>query len=164
MGQVSGPIIAITLVLLSVFVPTAFIPGISGQLYKQFAVAVSVSMVISAINALTLSPALCSLILRHRKKPRGVMAWLQNSIDASRNGYVRLVTPLTRRAFIAVILIVGFVLGTGGIGALVPTGFLPDEDQGAFMAQPPLPAAPSTNRTPARGAQGARTIAPPPPP
>ena len=74
MGQVTAPIIAITLVLLSVFIPTAFIPGITGQLYKQFAVAVSVSMVISAINALSLSPALCSLILRHRKKPRGVMA------------------------------------------------------------------------------------------
>ena len=71
MDQVTAPIIAITLVLLSVFIPTAFIPGITGQLYKQFAVAVSVSMVISAINALSLSPALCSLILRHRKKPRG---------------------------------------------------------------------------------------------
>jgi len=147
MTQVTGPIIAITLVLLSVFVPTAFIPGISGQLYKQFAVAVSVSMVISAINALSLSPALCSLILRHRKKPRGVMAWLQNSIDASRNGYVRLVTPLTRRAFIAVVLVVGFVVGTGGLGAIVPTGFLPDEDQGAFMAELQLPDAASTSRT-----------------
>src|SRR5882724_933782 len=147
MGQVTAPIIAITLVLLSVFIPTAFIPGITGQLYQQFAVAVSVSMVISAINALSLSPALCSLILRHRKKPRGVMAWMQNSIDASRNGYVRLVTPLTRRAFIAVVLVVGFVLGTGGIGSLVPTGFLPDEDQGAFMAELQLPDAASTSRT-----------------
>jgi hydrophobe/amphiphile efflux-1 (HAE1) family protein len=147
MTQVTGPIIAITLVLLSVFVPTAFIPGISGQLYSQFAIAVSVSMVISAINALSLSPALCSLILRHKKKPRGVMAWLQNSIDASRNGYVRLVTPLTRRAILAVVLVGGFVLGTGWIGSIVPTGFLPDEDQGAFMAELQLPDAASTNRT-----------------
>ena len=105
MGQVTGPIIAITLVLLSVFVPTAFIPGITGQLYKQFAVAVSVSMVISAINALSLSPALCSLILRHRGKPRGVMAWLQNGIDGSRDGYMRLVTPLARRGLIALLLV-----------------------------------------------------------
>src|SRR5260370_12732992 len=97
MGQVSGPIIAITLVLLSVFVPTAFIPGITGQLYMQFAVAVSVSMVISAINALTLSPALCSLILRHRKKPTGLMGRLQRSIDPSRHGYMILETPLARR-------------------------------------------------------------------
>src|SRR5258708_21865942 len=148
MGQVSGPIIAITLVLLSVFVPTAFIPGISGQLYKQFALAVSVSMVISAINALSLSPALCSLILRHRKKPRGVMAWLQNSIDASRNGYVRLVTPLTRRAFIAVVLVVGFVLGTGGVGSPLASGFPPHQDHGGLLAEPQLPRAPPTRRTP----------------
>ncbi|MCF8532236.1 MAG: efflux RND transporter permease subunit [Reyranella sp.] len=147
MTQVTGPIIAITLVLLSVFIPTAFIPGISGQLYSQFAVAVSVSMVISAINALSLSPALCSLILRHRKKPRGVMAWLQNGIDKSRDGYVRLVTPIARRGVIALLLIGGFVAATGGIGSLVPSGFLPDEDQGAFMAELQLPDAASTNRT-----------------
>ena len=147
MGQVTGPIIAITLVLLSVFIPTAFIPGIAGQLYRQFAVAVSVSMVISAINALSLSPALCSLILRHRGKPRGVMAWLQGGIDKSRDGYVRLVTPIARRGFIALLLVGGFVLATGGIGSLVPSGFLPDEDQGAFMAEVQLPDAASTNRT-----------------
>lgn len=147
MGQVTGPIIAITLVLLSVFIPTAFIPGISGQLYSQFAVAVSVSMVISAINALTLSPALCSLVLRHRKKPRGVMAWLQNGIDKTRDGYLRIVTPLTRRGIVALLLVAGFIAATGGIGSMVPTGFLPDEDQGAFMAEIQLPDAASTNRT-----------------
>ena len=147
MTQVTGPIIAITLVLLSVFVPTAFIPGITGQLYKQFAVAVSVSMVISAINALTLTPALCSLILRHKKKPTGVMAWLQGGIDKTRDGYVRLVTPITRRAFIALILVAAFIGGTGGVGSLVPSGFLPEEDQGAFMAELQLPDAASTSRT-----------------
>ena len=146
MGQVTGPIIAITLVLLSVFVPTMFIPGITGELYKQFAVAVAVSMVISAINALTLSPALCSLILRHKKKPTGVMAWMQGRIDASRDGYVRLVTPLARRG-IAMILVVGFIAATAGVGSLVPSGFLPDEDQGAFMAELQLPDAASTSRT-----------------
>ena len=147
MAQVTAPIIAITLVLLSVFIPTAFIPGITGQLYSQFAVAVSVSMVISAINALSLSPALCSLILRHRGKPKGVMAWLQGGIDKSRDGYVRLVTPIARRTFMALILVGGFALATGGIGSLVPSGFLPDEDQGAFMAEVQLPDASSTNRT-----------------
>src|SRR5262249_17521192 len=80
MAEVTGPIIAITLVLLSVFVPTAFIPGITGQLYKQFAVAVSVSMLISAVNALTLSPALCSILLKHRGPPKGLIAWLQRGI------------------------------------------------------------------------------------
>ncbi len=147
MGQVTGPIIAITLVLLSVFIPTAFIPGIAGQLYSQFAVAVSVSMVISAINALTLSPALCSLILRHKKKPTGVIAWMQNGIDKTRDGYVRVVTPLARRGIVALLLVGGFVVATGGIGSMVPSGFLPDEDQGAFMAEIQLPDAASTNRT-----------------
>ena len=147
MGQVTGPIIAITLVLLSVFVPTAFIPGITGQLYAQFAIAVSVSMVISAINALSLSPALCSLILRHRKKPTGVMAWLQNGIDSSRNGYVRLVTPLARRGLVSLLLVALVVLATGALYRVVPSGFLPDEDQGAFMAEIQLPDAASTNRT-----------------
>jgi hydrophobe/amphiphile efflux-1 (HAE1) family protein len=158
MSQVTAPIIAITLVLLSVFIPTAFIPGISGQLYKQFAVAVSVSMVISAINALSLSPALCSLILRHRKKPRGVMAWLQNGIDGSRDGYVRLVTPLARRGIIAIILVAGFAAGVVGVGSLVPSGFLPEEDQGAFMAELQLPDAASTNRTLASVAEVEKVI------
>jgi len=147
MGQVTAPIIAITLVLLSVFIPTAFIPGITGKLYQQFAVAVSVSMVISAINALTLSPALCSLILRHKKKPTGIVAWLQNGIDGARDGYVRIVTPLARRGVIALLLVGGFVVATGGLATLVPSGFLPDEDQGAFMAEVQLPDAASTSRT-----------------
>ena len=159
MGQVTGPIIAITLVLLSVFVPTAFIPGITGQLYQQFAVAVSVSMIISAINALSLSPALCSLILRHRKKPKGVMAWLQNGIDKSRDGYVRLVTPIARRSLIALLLVAGFVAATGGVASLVPSGFLPDEDQGAFMAELQLPDAASTNRTLASIDEVEKTVA-----
>jgi hydrophobe/amphiphile efflux-1 (HAE1) family protein len=147
MGQVTGPIIAITLVLLSVFIPTAFIPGITGQLYQQFAVAVSASMVISAINALSLSPALCSLVLRHRKKSKGLIARLHGGIDASRNGYVRLVTPLARRSLIAGLLALAFIVGTGGLARIVPTGFLPNEDQGAFMGEIQLPDAASTSRT-----------------
>ena len=147
MSQVTGPIIAITLVLLSVFVPTAFIPGITGQLYKQFAVAVSVSMIISAINALSLSPALCALLLRHRGPRKGVIAYLQRGIDTSRDGYVRLVRPLARRALITGALVILFVLATGWLAKIVPTGFLPEEDQGAFMAEVQLPDAASLNRT-----------------
>ena len=97
MSQVTAPIIAITLVLLSVFVPTAFIPGITGQLYQQFAVAVSVSMLISAVNALSLSPALCALLLRHRGPRRGLIAYFQRGIDKSRDGYSAIVRPLARR-------------------------------------------------------------------
>ena len=123
MAEVTGPIIAITLVLLSVFVPTAFIPGITGQLYKQFAVAVSVAMVISAINALTLSPALCTLLLRHRGPPKGIIARMQRGIDWSRDGYVALVRPLARRAIITGLLVAGFALATVGLARIVPTGF-----------------------------------------
>jgi hydrophobe/amphiphile efflux-1 (HAE1) family protein len=153
MSQVTGPIIAITLVLLSVFVPTAFIPGITGQLYKQFAVAVSVSMIISAINALSLSPALCTLLLRHHGHRTGLIAYLQRGIDKSRDGYVALVRPLARRGLITAALVVAFAAATGWLAKIVPTGFLPEEDQGAFMAEVQLPDAASLNRTNAVVAQ-----------
>ncbi len=147
MSQVTAPIIAITLVLLSVFVPTAFIPGITGQLYQQFAVAVSVSMIISAINALSLSPALCALLLRHRGHRRGLIAYFQRAIDRGRDGYSALVRPLARRALITGALVVTFALAAGWLAKVVPTGFLPEEDQGAFFAEVQLPDAASLNRT-----------------
>ncbi|MBV9198496.1 MAG: efflux RND transporter permease subunit, partial [Alphaproteobacteria bacterium] len=147
MSQVTAPIIAITLVLLSVFVPTAFIPGITGQLYQQFAVAVSVSMLISALNALSLSPALCAVLLRHRGPAPGVIAYFQRGIDGGRDGYVRIVRPLARRALITGALVLAFALGTGWLAKIVPTGFLPEEDQGAFFVEIQLPDAASLNRT-----------------
>ena len=147
MSQVTAPIIATTLVLLSVFVPTAFVPGITGQLYQQFAVAVAVSMVISSINALSLSPALCALLLRHRGPRRGLIAFFQRSIDKSRDGYVALVRPLTRRALVTAGLVIAFALAAGWLAKIVPSGFLPDEDQGAFFAEIQLPDASSLNRT-----------------
>jgi hydrophobe/amphiphile efflux-1 (HAE1) family protein len=147
MGEITAPIIAITLVLLSVFVPTAFIPGITGQLYQQFAVAVSVAMLISALNALTLSPALCSLLLRHGGHPRGVIAWLQRGIDKVRDGYGLVVERMARRVVVTGVLIIGFAVAAGGLARLVPTGFLPDEDQGAFMGEVQLPDASALNRT-----------------
>ncbi|HEX3521624.1 MAG TPA: efflux RND transporter permease subunit, partial [Stellaceae bacterium] len=147
MSQVTAPIIAITLVLLSVFVPTAFIPGITGQLYQQFAVAVSVSMLISALNALSLSPALCAVLLRHRGPARGLIAYFQRGIDQGRDGYIRLVRPLARRALITGALVLAFGLGTGWLTKIVPTGFLPEEDQGAFFVEIQLPDAASLNRT-----------------
>jgi hydrophobe/amphiphile efflux-1 (HAE1) family protein len=147
MSQVTAPIIAITLVLLSVFVPTAFIPGITGQLYQQFAVAVSVSMIISAINALSLSPALSTLLLRHSGPRKGLIAYLQRGIDKSRDGYVRLVQPLARRMLVTGLLVVSFALMAGWLAKIVPAGFLPEEDQGAFFAEVQLPDAASLNRT-----------------
>jgi multidrug efflux pump subunit AcrB len=147
MSQVTAPIIAITLVLLSVFVPTAFIPGITGQLYQQFAVAVSVSMLISAVNALSLSPALCAVLLRHRGRRRGLIAFFQRAIDRSRDGYSAIVQQLARRVLITAALVVAFVFGAGWLAKVVATGFLPDEDQGAFLAEVQLPDAASLNRT-----------------
>ena len=147
MGQITGPIIAITLVLLSVFVPTAFIPGITGALYQQFAVAVSAAMVISAINALSLSPALCALLLKRRSPPRGVMKAIQSGIDRGRDGYVALVRPLVRRFVFAGILALVFAGSAGWLAKIVPTGFVPVEDQGAFMGEIQLPDAASTERT-----------------
>ena len=147
MSEVTGPIIAITLVLLSVFIPTAFMPGIAGKLYQQFALTISVAMVISAINALSLSPALCALLLTRRGAPRGLMARIQRGIDATRNGYLRVAAPLIRRGVLAVGLVGLFALATGGLLRIVPTGFLPEEDQSSFMAEIQLPDAASTSRT-----------------
>lgn len=147
MGQITGPIIAITLVLLSVFVPTAFIPGITGALYQQFAVAVSAAMVISAINALSLSPALCALLLKRRSAPRGVMKAIQSGIDKGRDGYVAIVRPLVRRSIFAGLLALVFAGSAGWLATIVPTGFVPVEDQGAFMGEIQLPDAASTERT-----------------
>jgi hydrophobe/amphiphile efflux-1 (HAE1) family protein len=148
MGEITAPIIAITLVLLSVFVPVAFIPGISGQLYQQFAVAVSVSMVISAINALTLSPALCAVLLKHSHGPkRGPMRHVLGAIDRVRDGYAAIVAKLVRVAFISLILLAGFMVGTGWLFTHVPSGFLPDEDQGVIFVEVQLPEGAAVNRS-----------------
>ena len=108
MAQITGPIIAITLVLLSVFVPIGFIPGISGQLFRQFAVTISIAMLISALNALTLSPALCGVFLRRHDGPRrGIMGRVMRSIDWVRDGYAGIVTRLLRLSILAVVLVAG---------------------------------------------------------
>jgi hydrophobe/amphiphile efflux-1 (HAE1) family protein len=146
MRQITAPIIAITLVLLSVFVPIAFIPGVSGQLFRQFAVTISVAMVISAINALTLSPALCGVFLRHEVK-RGMMGRLMRGIDWVRDGYARIVTRLIRLAVVSVVLVVVFGGAIFGLQKITPTGFLPEEDQGAFFIAVQLPDGASVDRT-----------------
>ena len=157
MAEITGPIIAITLVLLSVFVPVAFIPGISGQLFRQFAVAVSVSMLISAINALSLSPALCSVLLKPGHITRGPMRYVMNAIDYTRDGYVAVVKRLVRVAILSLAILVAVVLASGGLFRLTPTGFLPEEDQGAIFAVLQLPEGASQNRT-AEVAQRAEAI------
>nr|WP_252733429.1 multidrug efflux RND transporter permease subunit [Paracoccus marinaquae] len=154
MGEITGAILAITLVLLSVFVPVAFIPGLSGELFRQFAVAVSVSMVLSAINALTLSPALCAILLKpHHGPKRGILGWISNRIDNVRDGYAGITMAIARRAVLGLVLLaVGFVL-SGLLFKATPTGFLPAEDQGAFIIEARLPEGASLNRTEATMAQ-----------
>ncbi|MCF1709095.1 efflux RND transporter permease subunit [Tabrizicola sp. J26] len=148
MSEITGPIIAITLVLLSVFVPVAFIPGISGQLFQQFAVTVSVSMVISAINALSLSPALCAIILKPHHGPRkGVMGWISRGIDKTRDGYAYVAGAIARRSIIGLVLLAAALGLSGWLFKTVPTGFLPAEDQGYYMIETRLPDAASVNRT-----------------
>jgi HAE1 family hydrophobic/amphiphilic exporter-1 len=147
MTEITGPIVATTLVLLSVFVPVAFLPGITGQLYQQFAVAISVSTVISSINALTLSPALCALLLKPGHRPlKPVRAFLRG-IDRARDGYAAIVRRLVRRAVLSVIFLVGIFAVTGWLYSITPTGFVPDEDQGALFVVAQLPQGASVNRT-----------------
>src|SRR3954454_14221052 len=147
MGEITGPIIAITLVLLSVFVPVAFVPGISGQLFRQFAVAVSTSMVISAINALTLSPALCSVLLKRGGARRGPMRYVLRGIDGVRDGYVSIVRRLVRVAVFGIVALAVVAAASLGLFRITPQGFLPSEDQGAFFAAMRLPEGASLNRT-----------------
>ncbi|WP_046864017.1 efflux RND transporter permease subunit, partial [Microvirga massiliensis] len=147
MAQITAPVIAITLVLLSVFVPIAFIPGISGELFRQFSVTISAAMVISAINALTLSPALCGVLLRHTGEKRRIMAWVSRRIDNVRDGYAAIVRKTLRLSVLSLALVAAFGAGTYLLSQRTPTGFLPEEDQGAFFVSVQLPEAASVART-----------------
>ena len=148
MGHITAPIIAITAVLLSVFVPIAFIPGISGELFRQFAVAVSVSMIISAVNALTLSPALCAVFMRASHGPkRGPIRHVLAGINYARDGYASVVARLVRLAAFGLVALVAVMIGSAWLFRITPTGFLPVEDQGAIFGEVQLPEGASVNRT-----------------
>jgi hydrophobe/amphiphile efflux-1 (HAE1) family protein len=147
MTEITAPIVAITLVLLSVFLPIAFIPGVSGTLFRQFAVTISVAMLISAVNALTLSPALCAVFLRHRGPRRGAMGWVLRRIDNVRDGYAAIVRRLVRVSGLAIVLIAASAAAIYLLSLRTPTGFLPEEDQGAFFVIVQLPEGASVYRT-----------------
>ncbi|MBV8792235.1 MAG: multidrug efflux RND transporter permease subunit, partial [Pseudolabrys sp.] len=148
MQEITAPIIAITLVLLSVFVPVAFIPGISGELFRQFAVTVAVSMFLSAINALTLSPALCAVLLRpHHGPRRGPIGWVMRSIDYVRDSYGAAVARIVRFSIIGLAMVVVAGFGVVGLARITPTGFLPEDDQGALFVVVQLPGGASVART-----------------
>ncbi|WP_170464123.1 efflux RND transporter permease subunit [Ruegeria arenilitoris] len=154
MGQITGPVIATTLVLLAVFVPVTFMPGISGRLYSQFAVTISTAVVISSINALTLSPALCGLVLKARSgPPKGLLAVFENFIGTIRSGYVAIVRKLLILPIVGLGMIAAFAVGTGTIMSNTSSGFLPLEDNGYLFVDIQLPDAATLERTEAVSAR-----------
>ncbi len=148
MEQVSGPVIATTLVLLAVFVPVGFMPGITGELYKQFSVTISFAVLISSLNALTLSPALCVVLLSEKNmKPVGWLKPFENAINSVTGKYTNSVNFILKRAVRVGVVVLVLFAGTGLLTASVPTAFLPDEDQGYLFVDVQLPDASSSNRT-----------------
>jgi HAE1 family hydrophobic/amphiphilic exporter-1 len=151
MEELSGPVIGIALVLSAVFIPTALIPGITGRLYQQFAVTIAISVILSAFNALTLSPALAALILRPKTAGKGLLAkgfaWFNRAFESGTNAYVRVCGALIRKSAVAVILLGGFGLAASFFANKVPSSFLPEEDQGYLYINLQLPNAASFQRT-----------------
>ena len=151
MKEVSGPVVAIALVLAAVFVPVAFIAGISGQLYQQFAITIAVSVLFSALNALTLSPALASLLLKpkggKRSPLQGFYDGFNRVFDRFTGGYLGITRHLVRKLFRSAVLVGVTAVAAGVLATRVPTGFMPDEDNGYFMAAVQLPDASSLERT-----------------
>ncbi len=150
MQEVTGPVIAIAIILSAVFVPTAFIPGITGRMYQQFAVTIAVSVIISAFNALTLSPALAALLLRPKKKGSGPLQkffdWFNKVFGKATDGYVGICRFLIHKSAFAMLLLVGAIVLAGVLGKSVATSFLPDEDQGYVFGGVQLPNTASLQR------------------
>jgi len=151
MQEVSGPVMAIALILAAVFIPTVFIPGITGRLYQQFAVTIAISVLISAFNALTLSPALCALLLKPRKETKGPLGPFFRSFNRifsrASKGYVSLCGSLIRKSGLSLLFLVGITVLAGFLGKGIPTGFLPEEDVGYMYINVALPDAASLQRT-----------------
>jgi HAE1 family hydrophobic/amphiphilic exporter-1 len=151
MDELTGPVVGIALVLSAVFVPTVFIPGITGRLYQQFALTIAISVVISAFNALTLSPALGALMLRPKKQTRGPLArffaWFNRMFAAGTNFYLKMSGALVRKTAIALVAVGGFAVAAVFFAKVLPTSFLPDEDQGFMYISMQLPEASSIQNT-----------------
>lgn len=148
MEQVSGAVVATTLVLLAIFVPIAFMGGITGKIYQQFAVAISTSVAFSSLNALTLSPALCATILRPLKtRTSGPLFWFSKIIEKSRDRYVGIVAIVSRKISVIATILLLIIAGIFGLMRLSQSSFIPDEDQGVFMVDIQLPEGASRERT-----------------
>src|ERR1700674_1238447 len=151
MAELSGPVIGIALVLSAVFVPTAFIPGITGRLYQQFAVTIAISVLLSAFNALTLSPALSALLLKRREPSRGLLRklfdWFNRVFEQATEGYVRWSAVLVQKTVVVVVLLAVFCVAGFFFANRIPSSFLPDEDQGYAYVNVQLPNGASLERT-----------------
>src|SRR5712691_10100303 len=174
MSEVSGPVVGIALVLSAVFIPIALIGGIQGRLNQQFAVTIAIAVVISAFNALSLSPALSALLLRPRRESRGALGRFFGAFNRgfarATHGYVDLSHGLVRKTALSLVILAGFAVLAGGLGRRLPTGFIADEDQGFLLMNVQLPDAASLQRTDAvtrkierllketKGVQGVATI------
>jgi hydrophobic/amphiphilic exporter-1 (mainly G- bacteria), HAE1 family len=151
MHEVTGPVIGIALVLSAVFIPTAFLPGITGRLYQQFALTIAISVIFSAFNALSLSPALSAMLLRPRKKTRGPLGWFYDRFNrvfgAATHGYVNWSRIAIRKTLLSFGLLAVLAVGAGVFGSKLPSSFLPEEDQGYVFLALQLPDASSLERT-----------------
>jgi HAE1 family hydrophobic/amphiphilic exporter-1 len=163
MQELSGPVVGIALVLASVFVPTAFIPGITGRLYQQFAITIAISVMLSAFNALTLSPALSALLLKPKKQTRGPLGkffgWFNAYFERSTDSFVRWSGDLIRKAGVVMVLLVVAGVAAWFFSKHLPTSFLPDEDQGYLYINMQLPKAASMERTSAAAKQVEQVLA-----
>jgi HAE1 family hydrophobic/amphiphilic exporter-1 len=151
MKKVTGPVIATTLVLVAVFIPVASMVGITGKLYQQFAITIAVSVVVSSVNALSLTPALCSILLKKPVKYRGPLGWFfmifNKGLGKSTNGYMNVTQVIGRKVFRAVLFIALLTGATYFVGQKVPGGFIPEEDMGYFFINLQLPDAASLQRS-----------------
>jgi len=151
MKEVSAPVIGIALILSAVFVPVAFLGGLTGQMYQQFALTIAISVLLSAFSALSLSPALAAMLLKPARAPRGPLGvffrGFNRVFDTATTGYIGVARLLIRRAVVTILLVGVVVVGVGLLGRRIPAGFIPDEDQGLFGVAVQLPPAASLERT-----------------
>jgi HAE1 family hydrophobic/amphiphilic exporter-1 len=151
MKEVSAPVIGIALILSAVFIPVAFIPGLTGSMYQQFALTIAISVLLSAFSALSLSPALAAMVLKPAKPARGPLGkffgLFNRAFERTTNGYVKGARMLVRRSFLTILIVAAVVVGAGLFGGALRAGFVPDEDQGIFGINVTLPPGASLERT-----------------
>jgi hydrophobic/amphiphilic exporter-1 (mainly G- bacteria), HAE1 family len=151
MKEVSGPVVGIALILSAVFVPVAFLGGLTGQMYKQFALTIAISVLLSAFAALSLAPALCAMFLKPPKPARGPLGkffgWFNRVFDRTTSAYISTSRLLVRRSILTIVIVAAVAVGAGLFGGALPAGFIPEEDQGIFGVNVTLPPAASLERT-----------------